>query len=358
MKAGWQVKPLGEVVRLNYGKAISKDVRRPEGTVPVYGANGVMDYCETVLSHGPSLIIGRKGSAGALNLAQGPFWASDVTYYTEHNPNEVDFAFLHYALTQANLPALSKGVKPGINRNEVYELPIPLPPLDEQKRIVAVLDEAFEGLDRARANAEANLADARELFESFVRFEFTVRGASWLKVRLPDISQNLDSRRIPITKADRKAGDTPYYGASGVVDYVDGHLFDEDLLLVSEDGANLLSRTYPIAFSVSGKSWVNNHAHVLKFESEEDRRFVEVYLNSISLEPFVSGMAQPKLNQKALNAIPIPFPSSEARESLTAKAFEIQACIEQLGAHYRQVLSDLAFLRQSLLQKAFSGELT
>jgi type I restriction enzyme S subunit len=116
------------------------------------------------------------------------------------------------------------------------------------------------------------------------------------------------------------AGDIPYYGASGVVDHVADYLFDEDLLLISEDGANLLARTYPIAFSISGKSWVNNHAHVLRFNDPDTQEFVRLYLNSISLEPYVSGMAQPKLNQKQLNRIPIPFPTLGFDSEIAAKA--------------------------------------
>ena len=128
---------------------------------------------------------------------------------------------------------------------------------------------------------------------------------TWVNKSLNEICENLDSKRVPITKSKRISGRIPYYGASGIVNYVDGYLFNEDLLLVSEDGANLLARTYPIAFSISGKTWVNNHAHVLKFEKTEKRNYVEYYLNSISLKPYVSGMAQPKLNQKSLNNIQV-----------------------------------------------------
>ena len=116
---------------------------------------------------------------------------------------------------------------------------------------------------------------------------------SWEEKTLNQISVNLDSKRIPITKNIRTNGNIPYYGASGIVDYVEDYLFNDDLLLVSEDGANLLARTYPIAFSVSGKTWVNNHAHVLKFKNSTTQKFVELYLNSIKLDDFVSGMAQP-----------------------------------------------------------------
>jgi type I restriction enzyme S subunit len=105
----------------------------------------------------------------------------------------------------------------------------------------------------------------------------------WQLTTLDRIATNLDSRRIPITKAVRASGEYPYYGASGIVDHVADFIFDEVTLLVSEDGANLLARTSPIAFPASGKYWVNNHAHVLKFEDLTTRRFVELYLASIPL---------------------------------------------------------------------------
>ena len=128
---------------------------------------------------------------------------------------------------------------------------------------------------------------------------------------LDKISENCDRRRKPVTKGKREAGKYPYYGASGIVDYVSDYIFDGDYLLVSEDGANLLARTTPIAFSISGKNWVNNHAHVLKFDTYELRRYVEIYLNSIDLSKFISGGAQPKLNQENLNKIVIPIPEEE-----------------------------------------------
>ena len=130
----------------------------------------------------------------------------------------------------------------------------------------------------------------------------------WEVKKLNQISDNLDSKRVPITKSVRNGGNVPYYGASGIVDYVADFLFDEDLLCISEDGANLIARTYPIAFSISGKTWVNNHAHVIRFNNLTTQKFVELYLNSIKIDDYVSGMAQPKLNQTMLNRIPIPFP--------------------------------------------------
>lgn len=135
---------------------------------------------------------------------------------------------------------------------------------------------------------------------------------------LGEIAENLDSKRKPITSGLRDAGSIPYYGASGIVDYVKDYIFDGDFLLVSEDGANLLARNTPIAFSISGKNWVNNHAHVLKFDTYAERRYVEYYLNSIDLTPYISGAAQPKLNKKNLEGILIPSPALQEKERIVA----------------------------------------
>ena len=146
---------------------------------------------------------------------------------------------------------------------------------------------------------------------------------------LDKISENLDSKRKPITSSDREEGSIPYYGASGIVDYVKDYIFDESLLLVSEDGANLLARSTPIAFSVSGKTWINNHAHVLRFSNQKLQKYVEIYLNSISLESYVTGSAQPKLNQKMLNEIPIPVADDLQIDLVVDSIDKIKKIIEQ-----------------------------
>ena len=245
-----------------------------------------------------------------------------------------------------------------INKSQIGAIPIPLPPLPQQKQIVAILDKTFAAIDTAKANAEQNLQNTKELFESYLQNVFENKGYDWEEKTLNQISENLDRQRVPITKKDRKEGKIPYYGASGIVDYVQGFLFDEDLLCISEDGANLLARTYPIAFSISGKTWVNNHAHVLRFDNNTSQYFVEYYLNSIKLDDFVSGMAQPKLNQTKLNTIPIPFPTSiKEQKKVVQKLDALSAECKKLEAIYIQKIADLEEMKKSVLQKAFSGQL-
>ena len=245
-----------------------------------------------------------------------------------------------------------------VSKEFIEDYPIPVPPLAEQHRMVRLLDEAFEGLATAKSNAERNLQNARAIFESQLDAIFTQRGKGWVETTVDNISTNLDSRRIPITKNVRTSGVYPYYGASGIVDYVSEYIFDGDTLLVSEDGANLLARSTPIAFSVSGKYWVNNHAHILQFENMATQRFVEFYLESIRLDEYISGATQPKLNQKALNSIPIPIPKSVSEQARIVKIVEsLQEETQRLAGIFGRKLAALEALKKSLLHQAFTGAL-
>ena len=187
-----------------------------------------------------------------------------------------------------------------------------------------------------------------------LRMDREYSAVGWETKNLGDICENLDSKRVPVTQSSRKAGIIPYYGASGIVDYVADYIFDEDLLLVSEDGANLLARTYPIAFSITGKAWVNNHAHVLRFAESTTQSFVEYYLNSISLEPYVSGMAQPKLNQKSLNSINIPIPPLPEQKRIVSIVDEAFEGIDRAIANTEKNLTNARELFESYLNTVFT----
>ena len=194
------------------------------------------------------------------------------------------------------------------------KIPIPCPgnpkkSLEIQAEIVRILDTFTELTTELTTELNARKKQYNYYRDQLLSFE---EGEVEWKA-LGELAENLDSMRKPVTSGLREAGEIPYYGASGIVDYVKDYIFDGDFLLVSEDGANLLARSTPIAFSISGKSWVNNHAHILKFNTYAERRYVEFYLNSIDLTPYISGAAQPKLNQKNLNSIKIPNPSPEEK---------------------------------------------
>lgn len=130
----------------------------------------------------------------------------------------------------------------------------------------------------------------------------------WEQRKLGDIVEFLDTVRKPLEGAKRVSGPYPYYGASGIVDYVDGFLFDEELVLLSEDGANITDRNYPVCFLASGKYWVNNHAHVLKTNDDVDNNFLCMSLERKDYRQYNTGMAMPKLNQEVCRGIPVFCP--------------------------------------------------
>ena len=224
------------------------------------------------------------------------------------------YAFYFLRSQEENIKGDAGAVFASINRSQIEALQIPLPPLSIQKEIVAEIEGYQKVIDGSRA-----------VLDNY-RPHIPIH-PDWPKRNLGSLAENLDSRRVPITKGDRKAGPFPYYGASGIVDSVADYIFDEDILLISEDGANLLARSTPIAFAVSGKCWVNNHAHVLKFADIATQKFVEVYLNSIPVEGFVTGAAQPKLNQEALNRIPIPIPDDVATQRAIVADIEAEQAL-------------------------------
>ncbi len=157
---------------------------------------------------------------------------------------------------------------------------------------------------------------------------------SWEWARFGDISINMDSERIPLSVTQRRKLDKiyDYYGASGIIDKVDQYLFDRPLMLIGEDGANLLARTKPIAFIARGKYWVNNHAHVIDFPNGIDMKYMTFYMNAINLAAYVTGTAQPKMNQARMNSILIAIPPLAEQHRIVAKLEELLPLCQHLTA--------------------------
>jgi len=358
MKQGWEYGILEDAVNKGSSNISLKKIKGDEGDYPVFGAKGFVQNVSFYQQESEYLGIIKDG-AGIGRVSRHPEKSSIIATMQYILPKKgFDIQFINYFLNYIDFEKYRTGSTiPHIYYKDYKSEPFPLVNIDEQKRIVVKLDECFEAIDKARANVEKNLNNAKELFQSQLNQIFSQKGDGWVEKKLGEVCENLDSRRIPITKNKRISGDIPYYGASGIVDYVADFIFNEDLLLVSEDGANLLARTYPIAFSVSGKTWVNNHAHALKFDNIGSQKFIEYYLNSIKLDDYVSGMAQPKLNQKMLNAIIVPYPEIKTQEKIVSNFDDLKSQTQSLESNYQQELDALDELKKSILQKAFNGEL-
>lgn len=241
-------------------------------------------------------------------LGEEPIAISGDAYIFRHhqNPKYISYCF-QSELFQSQKKKYITGTKVlRVNGDAMAKIHVPVPPLPVQEEIVRILD-SFSSLE---AELEAEL-EARRKQYAYYRDQLIRDCPSIRWIPLSEISENCDKSRKPIKKEKRIAGKTPYYGASGVVDYVDGFTHEGDYLLLSEDGANLLARSMPIAYQISGRNWINNHAHVLRIENANLRQLVEMYLNSISLEPYITKGAQPKLTKQRMETIAVPVPSED-----------------------------------------------
>lgn len=176
----------------------------------------------------------------------------------------------------------------------------------------------------------------------------------WVKSTVGAVTICRDGERVPVAQAERegRAKTYDYYGASGVIDKIDGYLFDKPLLLVGEDGANLINRSTPIAYMARGKYWVNNHAHVLDGISESLLLYVCLYFNAIDLKPYVTGTAQPKMNQAKMNAIPLLLPPEAEQHRIVAKVDQLMALCDQLKTRLTQARQLNEQLATALVEQA------
>ena len=273
------------------------------------------------------LLISWSASLGAY------YWEGDVAYLNQHifkvvfDKSDIIKGFLKYAV-EAKLEEMKRKVHGAtmqhIVKKDFDNTIIPVPPLSIQRSIVAELDLLHSVISKKKEQLRELDNLAQSLFYQMFGDPIT-NPMGWEIKKLGEVAENCDYMRKPITASDRIPGNIPYYGASGIVDYVRDYIFDGDYLLVSEDGANLLARSTPIAFSISGKNWVNNHAHVLKFRESYTQLYVQTLINLIDISDIVTGAVQPKLNQAQLNKFPLPLPPLSLQQSFAAKVSAIEA---------------------------------
>ncbi len=173
--------------------------------------------------------------------------------------------------------------------------------------------------------------------------------SEWVERRLVDLTDNFDGIRVPVKEADRRPGPYPYYGASGVVDHVDSYLFDGEYLLIAEDGENLRTRSTPVAFLARGKFWVNNHAHIVRGNSEADTRFLMYALSAADISGYLTGSTMPKLTQGSMNRIPLLTPPLDDQRAIA----HILGALDDKIELNRQMNRTLEGMAQALFKSWF-----
>ncbi|WP_437567210.1 restriction endonuclease subunit S [Sorangium sp. So ce542] len=376
--------------------------RRP-GRYQAFSASGPDVWCDRWEHEGEAIVVSAVGTrCGKAFKARGRWSAIANTHVVWPDGRAIDLDYLFLHLNDEGFWVKGGSAQPFVKVRETFERPFALPPLPEQRRIVAKVEALLAEVDAAKARlARASLVLRRlrqavlsaacsgrltedlrapppslaaaappsaELAEPLARAWPPAASdgggarplpASWALCPFGALVDNHDGKRVPLnsTVRERRRGPYPYYGASGIIDSIDGYRFDGDYLLVAEDGANLLSRSTAVAFAASGRFWVNNHAHVLQPKPGVVLGYLELLLNSLDLQHHVTGSAQPKLTQAALNAIPAPLPPTEEQAEIVRRARALFALAGAIEERVTAAAARADRLPQAILARAFSGEL-
>ena len=279
----------------------------------------------------------------------------------EFDSNFLKIVFLSpYFSNYAN--SVSYGVKmPRLGTKDANKALIPIPPLSEQRRIVDRLKEILPLIDKYDEYYTKLVTEEKTFPERLKKsiLQQAIQGKlvpqldeepsveqigdvpaeppfeipeKWKWIQFKNTCECCDGKRIPIKREDRASLDSiyPYYGATGIIDYVDDYLFDGKYLLIGEDGANLLSKSKNNAFIVTGKFWVNNHAHIFSEEKIALLEYLSFFINSLTLDSYITGTAQPKLTQKSLLSIYCPLPPFSEQRRIVSRLNELFALVDKM----------------------------
>ncbi|MBS5941690.1 MAG: restriction endonuclease subunit S [Ligilactobacillus salivarius] len=307
----------------------------------------------------------------SLRSFQGGFETSYLTgitspAYTIFNfidNQDKDHAFWQYLFKRIDfinsLKRVTFGIRDGkaISFSQFGDVKVKYPSFDEQKHIATALTKLDNTIQLHERKCEEltliKKALLQKLFPKKDEIKPEVRyknfSDAWEQRKLREVVNFLDTLRKPLEGAKRVKGPYPYYGASGIVDYVDGYLFDEELILLSEDGANITERNYPVCFLASGKYWVNNHAHVLKIKEDNDNNFICNSLERKDYTKYNTGMAMPKLNKETCKGIPIMCPNYDEQKKIGNYFRKFDTLITL----HQHKLEKLKQLKKFLLQNMF-----
>lgn len=385
MPSTWVLAKTARYFKIAMGQTILKEQLEDDGEWPVYSATegdhyfGRVNNPQVRLGCGDLVIPARGNSIGFVKLVKEQVTTTQTTIYCKHLTQKIypEYAYYFMVGQKKNLFWFTQTAIPQITVEEIGSNPILLPSFEEQRAIAAFLDYETARIDRLIAKQQQLIELLKEKRQTVISHAVTKglnpdapmkdSGVEWLGqvpehwvvTNLKYVFDSLDYRRIPLSAEQRgeRQGDYPYYGASGVIDGVDDYLFDEECVLVGEDGANLIMRSTPLAFVVSGKYWVNNHAHILRMHDGLNRYWAAV-INNVDIKPIVSGSAQPKLTAEALGNIKVAFPQDTTeREELLIHINAETPKFDELIGHANQQVILLKERRSALISAAVTGKI-
>ncbi len=375
MREGWQTGRLGDACEIYQPKTISKKQMKPDGLYPVFGANGVIGRYDEFNHEDPQLLVTCRGATcGSVNISLPKSWITGNAMVIRPIIDGLDQRFLEYFFRGALdfSKVISGAAQPQITRQSLSPVEIAWPHIPEQKRIVAILDETFAGIDAVIASTEKNLANSWEIFESYLNSIFAKKRDDWCETTLGEAYDVRDGTH-----------DSPKYQAEGRALITSKNLKREGLtfqkvkFISEQDYINICKRSAvhkgdvlfamigtignPIVVEVEPDFAIKNVA-LLKVGENRSGLFLKYYLQSRAVvEKMMAeakGTTQRFVGLGYLRSFPISLPDAESEKAIVNTINEYERRAKELEVVYMKKLSALSELKQSMLAKAFSGELT
>jgi type I restriction enzyme S subunit len=360
MKQGWEIKKLGEVVDVldNLRKPITKR-DRVEGEYPYYGATGILSYVHNYIFSEKLVLIGEDGAKWASGdntsfIAEGKYWVNNHAHVIRPNRKVILDEWIVYFLNFSDLTPFITGMTvPKLNQEKMRSISLPLPSLPEQQRIVSILDEAFAAIAKAKANAEQNLKNAKELFESYLQGVFGKKGDGWEEQLFENCFKLKSGDNL--TAKNMTEGEYPVFGGNGIAGYHNEYNLSGSNVIIGRVGA-LCGNVRHITENI----WLTDNAFkVVDFKFDFDHSFLTYLLNHKDLRSYARQAAQPVISNSSLKDVVLFFPKSKTeQQTIVSQLDALRAETQKLEAVYQKKIDDLEELKKSILQKAFAGELS
>ncbi|MDW5555547.1 restriction endonuclease subunit S [Methanosarcina sp.] len=301
-----------------------------------------------------SIIISTRAPVGYVAVNKNPSTINQgcKVLVSRHSSIVPEFYYYVLKLNKYILESFSGGSTfKELSKKSLECIDLPFPPFSEQQKIAEILSTVDKAIEKSNAIISQAELLKRGLKKEF--FDVSKIPPDWIFLKLSEICDFYDHLRVPVKKSDRekRRGKYPYYGAQGIIDWIDGFIFEGDYLLIAEDGENLRSKVLPIVYEVHDKFWVNNHAHILKPKKDYEISYLKYVLNFINIDKYINGSAQPKLTQDTAKKITVPLPPLPKQKKIASILSSIDENIET----ERKQLEQLKTLKKGLMQDLLTG---
>jgi type I restriction enzyme S subunit len=393
----WQIKKLGEVCKILPGYGFPLNFQGSKaGKYPFYkvgdisknvkAGNRQLELCDNFIDEETllkikaipypknTIVFAKIGEGLKLNrraIIKTPGIVDNNAIGLKAIENICSDLFLYNFLTTVKLEDYSKATTvPSVRKSEIEDIPFLLPPLPEQLAIVSKIEELLSDLENGKQQLQIAQQQLKIYRQSLLKWAFEGKltdknvkdgelPKGWKWVKIEDAALSLDNKRKPINKSERlsRVGDFPYYGANGRVGWINDFIFDETLICVVED-ETFTGRIIPFSYKITGKTWVNNHAHVLKPKDNTNLDFLNHQLSFYPFLPLTTGTTgRKKLTKSALMNAPIKLCSLVEQQLIVDELESKLTVCDKIEETISQSLQQAETLRQSILKKAFEGKL-